>query len=249
MAISRSTAILQIAADRGAAPAWLNVREPRRILTIAFGLLVLPLGFVHCTHLRADDKTVPSDASKTEWIKLPTDDRELWTASQFGGDGDVTFDAAAIRMTSGDPITGVRCLAKLPRENYEIELEARRTSNFDFFCGLTFPVGPEGKCSLIVGGWAGAVVGLSSVDGEDAARNPTKRLMNFDNNTWYKIRVRVDSEAILCWIDEKQVVKQPREGHTFDIRAEMYESLPLGIAAFMCDSEIRNVRWRPIEQK
>jgi hypothetical protein len=197
----------------------------------------------------AIDEAVPtpeSDVSKG-WNLLPTDDTELWSASVFGGDGNVEFTKEAIRMSSGDPITGVRCRAEIPKQDFEIELEARRTKGFDFFCGLTFPVGDDGQCSFVVAGWAGAVVGLSSVDGQDAARNPTKKLMSFENDTWYKVRVRVDEAVIRCWIDDELIVEQAREGHKFDIRAEMYESLPLGIAAYMSASELRNVRWRKLD--
>lgn len=194
------------------------------------------------TSVQIADSDAPAD-----WKQLPTGDKSVWKQSIFGGDGDVTIADEAIKLTAGDPITGVRCLAELPKDNFEIELEGRRTNNFDFFCALTFPVGEDGQCSFVVGGWAGAVVGLSSVDGLDAARNSTKKLMHFDNGKWYKIRVRVDSKQIRCWIDDELIVQQPREGHEFDIRAEMYESLPVGIASFMCDSEIRNVRWRKLE--
>ena len=61
---------------------------------------------------------------------------------------------------------------------------------------------------------------------------------------WYKVRVRVTDGAIQCWIDDQVAVDQPRKDHTFDIRFEMDESLPLGIAAFQCKSEIRNMRMR-----
>lgn len=188
-----------------------------------------------------------SEPKQHDWQPLPTGDEKIWSPSVFGGDGDVTLSAESIQLKMGDPITGVRCLANIPKENFEIELEGRRTNNFDFFCALTFPVGEDGRCSFVVGGWAGAVVGLSSVDGLDAARNSTKKLMHFENGQWYKIRVRVDEQEIRCWIDDKLIVQQPRAGHEFDIRVEMHESLPVGIAAFMCDSEIRNVRWRKLE--
>lgn len=197
----------------------------------------------------AKDAQKETDVAELKWTPLPTGDQTIWKASSFGGDGDVTFTPESISMTAGDPITGVRCLAKLPKENFEIELEGRRNNNFDFFCALTFPVGENGQCSFVVGGWAGAVVGLSSVDDLDAARNSTKKLMHFENGQWYKIRTRVDEESIRCWIDDELVVHQPREGHKFDIRVEMHESLPLGIAAFMCDSEIRNVRWRQLKEE
>ena len=209
------------------------------------GLLAVTLA-VFCPTFSGLQTALAEEGGQADWIELPTDDTKIWTPSVFGGDGDITFTADAIKMTAGDPITGVRCSAEIPKENFEIELEGRRTNNFDFFCALTFPVGEDGRCSFVVGGWAGAVVGLSSVDGLDAARNSTKKLMNFENGQWYKIRVRVDAEEIQCWIDDKLIVQQPRADHKFDIRVEMHESLPVGIAAFMCDSEIRNVRWRKL---
>lgn len=191
-----------------------------------------------------DDAT--SDA-KTEpaWTTIPTNTSEHWEVCNFGGEGDVSWGKDSVVMKAGDPLTGVRCTAKLPRDQYEISVECRRLSNFDFFCGLTFPVGDE-KCSFIVGGWAGAIVGLSSINGEDASENKTKRFMSFDNERWYKVRVRVDEQHVRCWIDDKLVVEQPREGHSFDIRVEMDLCRPLGIAAFMCDAEFRNFRWRPV---
>lgn len=187
-----------------------------------------------------------ADTPDPSWKPVPTADLSLWEPCQFGGDGDVEIDKQAIKIGVGDPLTGVLCNAKLPRENFEIELESRRTSGFDFFCGLTFPVG-EGQASLILGGWAGGIAGLSSIDGEDASENATKRLMHFDNDRWYRIRVRVDTESVQAWVDDKQIVNQPRKGHSFDIRPEMDPSLPLGVAAFQCDAELRNFRWRKLK--
>ena len=71
----------------------------------------------------------------------------------------------------------------------------------DFFCGLTFPV-KEDFCSFIVGGWAGAVVGLSTIDGLDASENETTKLMRFEKDEWYKIKLRVTFEKIETWINE-----------------------------------------------
>lgn len=201
-----------------------------------------PLGFA-ADEPKKSTKDSASDAPT--WHIVPTMKSDLWEVSQFGGEGDVTFGKDSIVMDAGDPLTGVRCTAPIPKEMFEIELEARRLTNFDFFCGLTFPVG-EGQCSLILGGWAGSVVGLSSIDGEDAARNATKKLMHFDNEKWYRVRVRVDKEKILCWIDDEQVVEQIRANHKFDIRVEMDPCTPVGVAAFQCESEFRNFRWRTL---
>jgi hypothetical protein len=181
------------------------------------------------------------------WKPLPTGDRDVWEACQFGGDGEVRLEDEAIFLGMGDPLTGVRCLSELPKEGFEIALEARRVSGIDFFCGLTFPVGEEGRCSLILAGWAGTVVGLSNVDGEDASRNRTSQFMKFDDGRWYAVRVRVDEQRIAVWIDQRQIIDQPREGHTFDIRPEMEPSAPWGIAAFQCEAEIRKIRWQPLD--
>lgn len=186
------------------------------------------------------------DADNSCWHRVATADPSLWESCRFGGDGEVTFAADRIHLGVGDPLTGVRCLTEIPRENFEIQLEARRTSGFDFFCGLTFPIG-EGHASLILGGWAGGIAGLSSIDGEDASDNATKRLMHFDNDRWYPVRVRVDAERVQAWVDDQRIVDQPRGDHQFDIRAEMDPSLPLGMAAFQCDAELRNFRWRKLE--
>ena len=71
----------------------------------------------------------------------------------------------------------------MPRINYEVKLEARREEGSDFFCRLTFPVN-DSFCALILGGWGGTVVGLSTIDGLDASEKETSRLMNFDLNKW-----------------------------------------------------------------
>ncbi|XZE51403.1 3-keto-disaccharide hydrolase [Planctomycetaceae bacterium SH139] len=191
----------------------------------------------------ADEPPQQNSPAEKKWQIVPSGDGQQWEVSLFGGEGDVIFGDQSVVMKAGDPLTGVRGKFDFPKEDFEIELEGRRLSSFDFFCGLTFPVG-EGHCSLILGGWSGAVVGLSSIDGEDASQNSTKRYMSFDNEKWYKVRVRVDAERVRCWVDEKQVVDQLRGEHKFGVRNEMDLSCPLGIAAFMCDAEFRNFRWR-----
>jgi len=131
------------------------------------------------------------------------------------------------------------------RENYEIQLETRRTEGLDFFCGLTFPVS-KSHVSFILGGWGGGVVGISSIDGLDASENQTTYYRNFENGTWYTVRARVDSHQIRCWIDDKEAVAQTRHGHDFDIRYEMDLCTPLGLAAYQCQAEFRNLKIRKL---
>ena len=171
--------------------------------------------------------------------------KDKWVVSQFGGDGEVVIKDNLITMDFGDPLTGIRWENELPKENYEVELEARRREGFDFFCALTFPVG-EKHVSFILGGWGGGVVGISSVDGFDASENETTSFRNFDMDRWYKVRARVDANQIQCWIDDKPAAEQIRKGHEFDIRYEMDQCVPFGVAAFQCKSELRNIRIRKL---
>ena len=171
--------------------------------------------------------------------------KDGWVVSQFGGDGPVVIKDKLITMDFGDPLTGIRWEAELPQENYEVELEARRREGFDFFCALTFPVGKK-HVSFILGGWGGGVVGISSVDGFDASENETTSFRNFKTDQWYKVRARVDAHQIQCWIDDQPAAEQIRKGHEFDIRYEMDQCVPLGVAAFQCKSEVRNIRIRKL---
>ena len=141
-------------------------------------------------------------------------------------------------LEMGHPLTGVTFVGNdavaakdLPRDQYELRIRAKKIDGGDFFCGVTFPVNEE-YCSFIVGGWGGTVVGLSSIDGQDAARNATRSVHKFESDQWYDLRIKVTTEQIECWIDDEQVVKQTREGATFSIRPEVRLSQPLGLSCF-----------------
>jgi len=148
-----------------------------------------------------------------------------------------------ILLDFGDSLTGIVYTRPLPKQDYEIRLEAMRVDGIDFFCGLTFPVA-ESHCSLIVGGWAGAVVGLSSIDGRDASENETTQYRKFDEGKWYRLRVRVTAERIQCWIDDQQVIDQDIRGRRISTRAEVEPSRPLGIAAWQTKAALRGIEFR-----
>src|SRR5207253_11211874 len=106
-------------------------------------------------------------------------------------------------LNMDDPFTGINYTSEVPRMNYEVALDAMRVMCSDFFCGLTVPVG-ETFCSLIVGGWGGSLVGISSFDGMDASENETTKFMNIENGRWYRIRLRVTKDKIQAWIDKEK---------------------------------------------
>lgn len=168
-----------------------------------------------------------------------------WRSTPFGGEGEVTVAEGCIHIAPGSDLSGITWAAEFPARAYEVSLEARRDDGVDFFCGLTFPVGEE-SCSFIVGGWGGTVVGLSSIDGLDAAHNDTTQSRSFESGRWYRVRVKVSPERIACFIDDELVVDQPRAGRRFSVRDEMLPSRPLGIATYATAASLRDIRWRPL---
>ncbi len=143
-------------------------------------------------------------------------------------------------LETGDSMTGIAWNGGFPANNYEVRLEAMRVAGDDFFCGMTFPVG-DSWCTLIVGGWGGMVVGLSNVDGMNAAENQTTRGMRFETGRWYAIRLRVTDEAIEVWIDGEQEIRQKRDGHRFDIWWEQEPAKPFGINTWYTHGALRNM--------
>jgi hypothetical protein len=236
----------------------LIMRSPaQQILHVSTAFLVLVV-LANPSPLYGDDSPTRSDKQATEtakpaenpadpkWTSLDIRAEGSWVQSLFGGDGEMKIADGVISLGFGDPLTGVRWEGDFPRQQYEISLEARRTAGFDFFCGLTVPVGKE-RCSLILGGWGGSLVGLSSIGGEDAAHNETMLIREFEQNRWYQIRMRVTQKRLKVWLDREEIIDFERDDRPLDIRAEMEQSTPLGIAAFQCESQIRNVRFRKIE--
>lgn len=187
-------------------------------------------------------------APAAEWRSL-FDGKTLgsWKQSGYGGAGDTEVVDGVLRIPMGVDLSGITWTDEFPKEGYEVELEARRVDGNDFFCGLTFPVG-EDPCSFIVGGWGGAIVGLSSIDGEDAANNETTLVRAFKTGRWYTVKVRVTKERIECFLDGERVVDQPRAGHTISIRESVEPSRPLGVASYCTVAELRNLRWRPVAE-
>lgn len=170
---------------------------------------------------------------------------DQWELTEFGGEGDVTVEDGCIFMNAGDPMTAINLPESfpLPTTNYELAFEAMKVEGTDFFGTVTFPVG-ESYCTMVVGGWAGTVVGLSSIDGVDASENQTRSVRKFEREQWYRIRVRVTPEFIRGWIDDEQVIDQSIVGKEVSIRSEMIPCQPLGIANFYTIAKIRNIELR-----
>ena len=172
-----------------------------------------------------------------------------WNRTNFGGEGQVSIVDGHLRLGVGSALTGVDWQGEqeLPKTDYELSLKARRVEGNDMFCGITFPY-QDSHCSLIVGGWGGSTVGLSCVDGRDAARNDTKRLIKFTDDQWYQIRIQVTRDRIRCLIDDELIVDQPTTGREISIRDDCAASAPLGIFSFQTVADLADIRIRKLEK-
>lgn len=172
-----------------------------------------------------------------------------WQPSKFNADGAVKVEDGRIILEAGQSMTGITWHgAQLPATHYELALQAMRVEGRDFFAGVTFPVG-ESFCSLILGGWGGTVVGLSSINGQDASENETSQSMEFENGRWYNVRIRVTAAKIEAWLDDRQIVSQDLKGNKVDIRFEMEFSRPLGVASWKTKSALRDIRLRRLSRE
>ncbi len=190
----------------------------------------------------------PVGPAPAAWTPLDTPARQnSWKPVEFLNTGEVSWSAGVLRLGSGEHLTGVVWEGPPPAtDHYELELEARRTGGFDFFCALTFPVG-ETSVTFVPGGWTGGVTGLSCVDGKDASQNATKTFVPFDDNTWYRLRVKVTPQAVEGFVDGTPAFRQERAGHTLGLRhGDIGKTAPLGLSSYNSTGEIRGLRWRSL---
>lgn len=217
------------------------------------------------------------DSKDSDGWKSLFDGKSLggWKRTEFTGGGKVRVEekfkgeGPAIVVEAGDPLSGFNWAEKkgeagktqegktqgesgekkieLPKTNYEISLEALKIEGNDFMCGLTFPVG-DSHASLILGGWGGQVVGISSIDRLDASENSTTKYVRFAKDRWYKIRLRVTPDKLEAWLDDEQIIDQEIKGKKITLRfGDIDRSVPLGIATFQTSSAFRNIKLRRLE--
>ncbi len=186
-------------------------------------------------------------AAREAWLPL-FDGQTLtgWKITDFGGRGKVSVKDGQLILDTGNDLTGVNFAGELPKMDYEISLEAMRLAGGDFFCGLTFPVG-DAHVTLVVGGWGGSVVGISSINGDDASENESTKFMRFESNRWYRLRVRVTKGQLQTWLDDEQMADVKTEDKRLSMRAgEIELSEPFGIATFRTKAALRKIQIRKL---
>jgi hypothetical protein len=214
----------------------MNTFSRRRFLQFtSLGLVAIPLGAV-------------AAAPEPAWESL-FDGKTLtgWKAPNFSGQGTVEIDKGTMVLGSGDELTGMNLAGAAPKNNYEVSLEATRLDGTDFFCGLTLPYN-DSAFTLIFGGWGGALVGLSSINGDDASENETTKFMKFDKGRWYKIRARVTPDKIEAWLDDEKIINVETEGKKISMRpGEIEASVPFGLATFRTRGAYREIKLRRLD--
>jgi hypothetical protein len=168
-----------------------------------------------------------------------------WKETGFTRHGTVKVEDNAIVLSKGY-MTGVNFTGTFPKTNYELRLEAQRADGNDFFAGITFPVN-DSFLTWVNGGWGGMMVGLSSLDGNDASENETSVLRTFERGRWYRLWLAVTTDRVRAWIDDELVIDVNIAGREVGLRpGEIELSKPLGIASYNTLAKLRKIEWRPL---
>jgi len=145
------------------------------------------------------------DQPSQTWRLLEAPLLQHWQSAGIEGEGSIAIAANEITLGPGQPMTGVKFKAwsdlKLPLIDYAIEFEAMRVDGQDFFAGITLPIRSIDTCAtLVVGGWGGGLVGISSIDEQNANENSTRSEQRFLNGQWYRFRVEVREDELKGWL-------------------------------------------------
>ena len=227
----------------------MSMRQRGTLLALALGLLLLPAA----REARAAEPpgAAPGSGKGGAGWKDLFDGKSLadWKPADYTGAGKVHVQDGAIVLERGKVMTGiVSTRGDLPKMDYELTLEGKKVAGDDFFCTTTFPVG-DSSCSLVVGGWSGTVVGLSSIDSEDASLNETRTDREFKAGQWYRVRIRVSRKRIEAWIDRDKVVDLDTTDRRISVRLECEACKPFGIATYQTTGAVRDVRVRRLGEE
>ena len=170
-----------------------------------------------------------------------------WEVLDFEDHGPISIVDSCIIIGKGNMISGIRWTGDFPVRNYEVSLDAKRVAGSDFFCGITFPV-ENSFLTLVLGGWGGSLVGLSSIDGYDAANNLTGQVYHFGSGYWYGIRLRVTTNKIEAWIEDEKIVDFVINNSELSLRWEVESSIPFGITTYKTTGAARHIRLKIISE-
>lgn len=229
-------------------PAMTSSRFPARLVVVCLAVLL------SLNSLAAEKKPAskPPALDAPGWQSL-FDGKSLkgWAETDYAGRSTVEVKDGKIVAGLGEMLTGINLTATntLPRTNYELYVEGMKVQGSDFWCALTFPVGTN-CCTLVLGGWGGAVVGLSSINHQDASDNETTQFLRFENNKLYKIALRVTDKKIEAWLDEEQIIDLELADRRIGMRfGDIELSQPLGLSNYQTEAVWKTIQVRKLDAK
>lgn len=182
-----------------------------------------------------------------KWELLSPAESVHWKQAEMPDSGKAEVRDGEAIVEAGGPMTGLRyegwLSGSLPVTDYLITCEAMRAEGADFFAAITFPVRRIDTCAtLIVGGWGGGLVGISSIDGEDASNNSTRSEQRFENGRWYRLKIEVHDEELKTWIDDRLVINTSIKARTISLRPGYIETCaPFGLATYQTTGRVRKL--------
>lgn len=197
-------------------------------------LLTIVLGLCGC-----------SGSKPQAWRLLEAPLLQHWQSAGIEGEGNITIAANEITLGPGQPMTGVRLGAwsdlKLPLIDYAIEFEAMRVDGQDFFASITFPVRRIDTCAtFVLGGWGGGLVGISSIDEQNANENATRSEHRFINGQWYRFRLEVRDDELKGWMNDRLILNASIKGRTISLRpGQIEQCAPFGVATYLTTGKVR----------
>ena len=163
--------------------------------------------------------------------------------------GEVSARDGTLILAQGAESTSIVWTGGFPQVDYEVNLEAKRIEGTNSFCHVAFPVGRGRHCFLIVGtGPDGNRACLDRVDGHDSesAGNPTSTELAFDQDRWYRIRLRVTGADVDAWIDDMKAIHVRQTDHVLALPAPWSSLRPFGLGTWQTAAAMRNItvrRW------
>ncbi|MBM4036286.1 MAG: DUF1080 domain-containing protein [Planctomycetes bacterium] len=163
-----------------------------------------------------------------------------------GVGGKARVEDGKLVVQAGQPLSGIAYTGDVPKQDYEVSLEAMKVSGGDTFCVIQFPVG-SAQCNFVAT-WGRDLVGFECIDQLNPPDSPVSRRMTFERDKWYGFRLRVAGGRLQVWIDDEKVADLPLAGHRFMVPNKWLGLKPFGLGTGngTC-AAFRNIRLRRIE--
>ena len=155
-------------------------------------------------------------------------------------DGQLIFE-------TGGMGTSIAWTRAFPRADYEVSVEARRLEGNGAFCHMAFRVGAT-HCFLVVGGM-GNIVALDEVDKLNMHGNETTTRMDFEQERWYTIRLRVTRERVVVWLGDRKVIDLSGAADRLSLPFAWQGLMPFGVGTWQTKAAMRNIKLRRLRPK